>query len=143
MVNKVFLIGNLTRDVELRNTLGGAAVCDIGIAINRTFYSGKEGEKEKKEETTFVDVTVWGRQAETCAEFLEKGRKVHIEGRLSLDTWEDKESGQKRSKLKVTADNVQFLSSAGSNGNSSKPQASPVAAASAPAESDEVPFLIY
>jgi len=108
--NKVLLMGNLTRDPEVRYTPKGTAVAELGIAVNR-IYSGENG--EKREEVTFVDVTVWGRTAENVGEYLKKGRPVFIEGRLQLDSWEDKQSGQKRNKLKVVADNVQFLGSRG------------------------------
>ncbi len=104
-VNKVILIGNLTRDVEIRYTPRGTAVTDIGMAINR-FWS-EDG--QRREETTFVDVTLWGRQAEIANEYLQKGRPVFIEGRLQLDTWDDPQSGQKRSKLKVVGENLQLL----------------------------------
>ncbi len=107
-LNKVLLMGNLTRDPEVRYTPKGTAVTELGIAVNRTF-SGENG--EKREEVTFVDVTVWGRTAENAGQYLKKGRSVFIEGRLQLDSWEDKQSGQKRNKLKVVADNVQFLGS--------------------------------
>ncbi len=107
-LNKVLLMGNLTRDPEVRYTPKGTAVAELGIAVNRV-YSGENG--EKREEVTFVDVTVWGRTAENVGEYLKKGRPVFIEGRLQLDSWEDKTSGQKRNKLKVVADNVQFLGS--------------------------------
>lgn len=105
-LNKVMLIGNLTRDPELRYTPKGNPVADITLAINRSFTleSG-----ERREEATFVDVTLWGRQAEIANEYLRKGRPVFIEGRLQLDTWEDKQTGQKRSKLSVVAENMQFL----------------------------------
>lgn len=106
--NKVFLMGNLTRDPEVRYTPKGTAVAQLGLAVNRT-YTLENG--EKKEEVTFVDVDVWGRQAETAGQYLAKGRPVFIEGRLQLDTWDDKTSGQKRSKLKVVAERVQFLGS--------------------------------
>ncbi len=109
-LNKVLLMGNLTRDPEVRYTPKGTAVTELGIAVNR-IYSGENG--EKREEVTFVDVTVWGRTAENAGEYLKKGRPVFIEGRLQLDSWEDKQSGQKRNKLKVVADNVQFLGSRG------------------------------
>lgn len=112
-LNKVLLMGNLTRDPEVRYTPKGTAVAELGIAVNR-IYSGENG--EKREETTFVDVTVWGRTAENVGEYLKKGRPVFIEGRLQLDSWEDKQSGQKRNKLKVVADNVQFLGSRGGAG---------------------------
>ena len=103
--NKVLLIGNLTRDPEIRYTTGGMAVTDIGLAVNR--YWMDKGSNERKEETTFVDVTLWGRQAEIAGEYLAKGRPVLIEGRLQLDQWEDRESGQKRSKLKVVGESMQ------------------------------------
>lgn len=104
--NKVFLLGNLTRDPEVRYTPKGSAVADIGIAVNRQ-YTLDNG--EKREEVTFVDVTLWGRQAEVAGEYLKKGRSVFIEGRLQLDTWDDKTSGQKRSKLKVIGEMMQML----------------------------------
>lgn len=112
-VNKVMLIGNLTRDPELRYTPGGAQVGEFGMAMNRTF---KTGDGQTKEEVTFVDITVWGRQAETCNEYLSKGRPVHVEGRLQLDEWETQD-GQKRTKLKVVAERVTFLGSGGGGGN--------------------------
>jgi single-strand DNA-binding protein len=111
-LNRVLLIGNLTRDPEVRYTPKGTAVTDIGIAVNRV-YSGDDG--EKKEETTFVDVTLWGRQAEVAQEYLKKGRPVFVEGRLQLDTWDDKQTGQKRSRLRVVAENMQMLGSRGEN----------------------------
>ena len=101
--NKVILIGNLTRDPELRYTPKGTAVAKIGLAINRTWRS-ETG--EMKEETTFVDVDAFGRQAETLGQYMKKGRPIMIEGRLRLDTWEDKQTNQKRSKLKTTATSV-------------------------------------
>ncbi len=106
--NKVMLMGNLTRDPEVRYTPKGTAVAEIGLAINR-FFSGENG--EKREETTFVDVTLWGRTAEIAGEYLKKGRPVFIEGRLQLDTWDDKTSGQKRSKLKVVGEGMQLIGS--------------------------------
>jgi single-strand DNA-binding protein len=109
-LNRVLLIGNLTRDPEVRYTPKGTAVADIGIAVNRV-YSGEDG--EKKEEVTFIDVTLWARQAEVAQEYLKKGRQVFIEGRLQLDTWDDKQTGQKRSRLRVVAENMQMLGSRG------------------------------
>ena len=97
-LNKVMLIGNLTRDPEVRHTPKGSAVTDIGLAINRN-YTLDDG--ERREETTFVDVTFWGRQAEVIGEYMKKGRPMYVEGRLNLDQWEDKTSGQTRTKLKV------------------------------------------
>jgi single-strand DNA-binding protein len=107
-VNKVILIGNVTRDPEIKFTSKGSAVTDIGLAINRT-YTLDSG--EKREETTFVDVELWGRLAEIAGEYAKKGRPVYIEGRLRMDTWEDKASGQKRSRLKVVGENLQLLGS--------------------------------
>ncbi len=107
-VNKVFLIGNLTRDPELRYTPNGTAVADLGLAVNR-FYTTKDG--DRREETLFIDVTVWNRQAENCCQYLKKGRPVHVEGYLRMDSWDDKTTGEKRSKIKVEAETVQFLGS--------------------------------
>ena len=110
-VNKVFLIGRLTHDPELRFTPQGTAVCDLDLAVNRV---SKAPDGSQREETCFVRVTAWQRQAETAAEYLKKGREVHVEGRLTLDQWEDKKSGEKRSRLKVTAERIQFIG--GKNG---------------------------
>jgi single-strand DNA-binding protein len=112
-LNKVFLIGNLTRDPELRVTPKGTAICQFGIAVNRQF---KDDTGALRDETTFVDIEAWGKQGELVAKYLAKGSPAMVEGRLKLDQWEDKTSGQKRSKLKVVLDNVQFLSSRGSGG---------------------------
>jgi len=108
-LNKVFLMGNLTRDPEVRYIPSGTAVADLSLAVNERFKDRDTG--EWREKPVFVDITVWRRQAETCAEYLSKGSPVMIEGRLQLDQWENNE-GQKRSKLKVLADRVQFLSAA-------------------------------
>lgn len=105
-LNKVMLIGNVTRDPEVKYTPKGSAVTDLGIAVNRV-YTPEGG--EKREETTFVDVTLWGRQAEIAGEYCKKGRSIYIEGRLQLDSWEDKTSGQKRSKLRVVGEAFQLL----------------------------------
>jgi single-strand DNA-binding protein len=112
-LNKVMLMGNLTRDPEIRYTPKGTAVAELGLAINRV-YSADNG--EKREETTFVDVTLWGRTAEIAGEYLKKGRPVFIEGRLQLDTWDDKQTGQKRSKLKVVGEAMQLMGSRGDGG---------------------------
>lgn len=106
-LNKVMLIGNLTRDPDLKYTAGNQAVCELGLAVNRR-YKTKEG--EDREETTFVDCEAWGKQAEILKQYLTKGRPLFIEGRLKLDQWEDKE-GQKRSKMRVVIENFQFLGS--------------------------------
>lgn len=106
-LNRVFLMGNLTRDPEVRYTPAGTAVGDLGLAVNEN-YKDKDG--NLKETTVFVDVEVWARQAETCAEYLHKGSPVFVEGRLKLDQWTNPQ-GEKRSKLRVRADRVQFLGS--------------------------------
>src|SRR3981189_1322900 len=111
--NKVILLGNLTRDPEVRYTPKGTAVTELGMAVNRV-YTAENG--EKREETTFVDVTLWGREAEVAGEYLAKGRPVLIEGRLQLDTWDDKTTGQKRSKLHVVGERMQMLGSRGDGG---------------------------
>jgi single-strand DNA-binding protein len=105
--NRVILLGNLTRDPQVRYTPGGTAVSEIGLAVNRTWFDQKTN--SRREEVTFVDVTLWGRQAEVAGEYLSKGRQVLIEGRLQLDTWDDKESGQKRSKLRVVCENMTMV----------------------------------
>lgn len=104
-LNKVMLIGNLTRDPELRYTPSGTAVADLGIAINRE-WTDKEG--EKRSETCFVNIVAWQRQAEICDKFLTKGSLVYVEGRLQLDTWETPQ-GEKRSRHRVVAERIQFL----------------------------------
>ncbi len=105
-LNKVMIIGNLTRDPEIKYTPKGTAIADIGLAVNRN-YTTESG--EKREEVTFIDVTLWGRVAEIVGEYCKKGRPLFVEGRLQLDTWDDKATGQKRSKLKVVGDNIQLL----------------------------------
>ena len=105
-LNKVMLIGNLTRDPEVKYTPKGTAVAELGLAVNRS-YSTEQG--EKREEVTFIDVELWGRTAELAGEYLKKGRPVYIEGRLKLDTWDDKQTGQKRSKMRVVGETMQFL----------------------------------
>jgi len=155
-LNKVMLIGNLTRDPELRYTPKGTAVADIALAINRV-WNNDQGQKQ--EETTFVDITLWGRQAELAQQYLSKGRGVYIEGRLQMDTWDDKETGKKRSKLKVIGETLQFMpdgkgNAGGGGGGQSGPQQSsrapqqsagpPQGASAAPAddfqEDDDIPF---
>lgn len=104
-MNRVFLMGNLTRDPELRQTAGGISVSDLGLAVSEK-YRNKEG--LQVETKCFADVVVWGRQAETCSQYLVKGAPVIVEGRLQLDQWQTEE-GQKRSRLRIRADRVQFL----------------------------------
>lgn len=112
-LNKVFLIGNLTRDPELRVTPKGTSICQFGIAVNRQF---KDESGATRDETTFVDIEAWGKQGELVSKYLTKGSPAMVEGRLKLDQWDDKTSGQKRSKMKVVLENVQFLSSRGGGG---------------------------
>jgi single-strand DNA-binding protein len=107
-LNKVFLIGRMTRDPETRSTRNGNTLVTFGIAVNRTYTRGGEG-GEKVEETCFVDVEAWGRTGETIAKYLRKGRQLFLEGRLRFDSWE--KDGQKRTKLLVVAENFQFLDS--------------------------------
>jgi single-strand DNA-binding protein len=105
-LNRVLLIGNLTRDPDLRYTTKGTAVAEFSLAINRVILTESD---EKKEEVTFVDVTLWARLAEIAGEYLKKGKPAFIEGRLQLDTWDDKQTGQKRSRLRVIGENLQLL----------------------------------
>jgi len=148
-LNKVMLIGNVTRDPEVKYTPKGTAVAEVGLAISRTFTP--EG-GEKREETTFVDITFWGRQAEIVGEYAKKGKPIFVEGRLQLDSWEDKTSGQKRNKLRIVGEGLQLLGSrpGGGGGGSdeesgppaqkfSKPAEKPAAPASAP-DDDDIPF---
>jgi single-strand DNA-binding protein len=113
--NKVILLGNLTRDPELRYTQSGAAVCSLGIAVNRKYKVGEE----MKEEVCFVDITVWGKAGESCDAFLAKGNSVLLEGRLNFRTWESQD-GQKRSKLDVVAEKATFMPRGGASDNSGK-----------------------
>lgn len=115
-LNKVMLIGNLTRDPEVRYTPKGTAVAELGLAVNRVFNSDNG---ERREEVTFIDVTVWGRGAEIAGEYMKKGRQIFVEGRLQMDTWDDKATGQKRSKIKVVAENTILLGSRGQGGGGS------------------------
>jgi single-strand DNA-binding protein len=120
-VNKVILIGNVTRDPEVKFTSKGSAVTDVGLAINRN-YTLDSG--EKREETTFVDVELWGRLAEIAGEYAKKGRPIYIEGRLRMDSWEDKASGQKRSRMKVVGENLQLLGGRPEGSSSGRPASS-------------------
>jgi len=124
-LNKVFLIGNLTRDVDLKYTSSGKAVANFGIAVNRA-YTDANG--ERVEDACFVDIVAWDRLAEVCGDYLSKGRPVFIEGRLQYRSWEA-EDGGKKSKLEVVAQNIQFL------GGKSGPETS-----SPEGEDEDVPF---
>jgi single-strand DNA-binding protein len=114
--NKVILLGNLTRDIELRHSQGGMAIAKFGMAINRKFKQGEE----QKESTCFVDLTAFGRQAEVLSQYVKKGSQLFVEGRLEYSTWEAKDGGGKRSKLDVVVENFQFVGSgAGRSGGGS------------------------
>ena len=152
--NKVILMGNLTRDPELRYTPKGTALAKLGLAVNRRWTS-ETG--ESKEEVTFVDVEAWGVQAENISKYMKKGSPLLIEGRLRLDQWDDKQTGQKRSKLVVVCENSRFVGSAAPRDNDAAEPARPRAAVPAtsaaapsspateslgsePPEGDDVPF---
>ena len=149
-LNKVFLIGNLTRDPQLRYTPSGAAVADLGMAVNRKF-KGQDG--SWKDEVCYVNLTAWGRTAENAAEYLSKGRSVFVEGRLKFDQWDDKQSGQKRSKLSVVVERLQFLGGRGEGGKGGQgqgqgskggqggpPQSGDSSFEPAPGADDDIPF---
>lgn len=125
-VNKVFQMGNLTREPELRYTPSGAAVCNFSIAVNQKYTSNGE----QKEEVSFFEIQVWGKQAESCSKYLAKGSSAFIEGRLKQETWQDKDTGQNRSKIIIVAERVQFMS---------KPQESTQQANSAPPQNNQYP----
>jgi single-strand DNA-binding protein len=148
--NKVILLGNLTRDPEVRYTPKGSAVCDLGVAVNRV-YTTEGG--ERREEVTFVDVVLWARLAEIAGEYLRKGRPVFIEGRLQMDSWDDKQTGQKRTKLRVVGESMQLLGGrpGGAAGETaeedrvttnagSKTAAPPKSARPTDPDNDEIPF---
>lgn len=119
-LNVCHLIGNLTRDPELRVTPKGTAVTKFGLAINRTY---KDANEQTREDVTFVDVEAWGKQAEVLAKYVTKGRPLYVQGRLQLDQWEDKTSGEKRSKLKVVLESFQFLGGRDGSSEGSQPDA--------------------
>ncbi len=153
-VNKVILIGNLTRDPEVKYTPKGMAVAEVGLAVNRTYSV----DGDKREETTFVDCELWGKTAELAGQYLAKGRPVYFEGRLKLDTWDDKNTGAKRSKMRVVVETMQFLGGRNDGGGESRgggrdyeddgrsssppPRAAsrPAASRPEPEEEDDIPF---
>lgn len=143
--NKVVLLGNLTRDPELRYTPKGSAVARLGLAVNRS-YKTESG--ETMEEVTFIDIDAWGKQAELIAQYLRKGNPLFVEGRLKLDQWDDKNSGQKVSKLRVVMENFQFIGGRAEGGSGAPPAAAPArqsrpqpssTASPTPSESDGPP----
>jgi single-strand DNA-binding protein len=145
-INRVLIAGRLTRDPELRYTPAGTAVCRLGIAAKR-YFKGRDG--EKKEDTTFVDVTVWEKTAEYCGQYLRQGRPILVEGRLRSESWEDKTTGQKRSKLDIQALRIQELDwsesrgsaaaagTAGAAPDAAKPEPRPI---EEPIPEDDIPF---
>ena len=141
-VNKVILIGNLTRDPELRYTPQGSAVCEFSLALNHSYTNKQSG--QRVEEVSFIEIVAWARTAEICAEYLKKGRQVYVEGRLKQDRWESPE-GKKMSKIRVTAENVQFLGSkpagggGGAGGGGAEPAPAPEAAEEPP-PGEDIPF---
>jgi len=147
--NKVMLMGNITRDVELKYTPKGTAVTDIGLAINRVIPATDGA--EKREETTFVDVTIWGRTAEIVNQYCKKGSPIFIEGRLQLDSWDDKQTGQKRTRLRVVGEVIQLIGArVGGGGGSGGPPPSHMSEPPAPTarmqemssapDDDDIPF---
>jgi single-strand DNA-binding protein len=140
--NRVLLMGNLTRDVELKYTPSNQAVANIGVAVNRRY---RTSDGEQREETTFVDCEAWGRTAEVMSQYLSKGRPVFIEGRLRLDQWQDKD-GSNRSKLRVVVENFQFVDSRGDGGGGgggasvSAASGSPGGGQHEPISEDDIPF---
>jgi single-strand DNA-binding protein len=135
-LNKVLLIGNLTRDPELRVTPKGTAICQFGLAVNRQY---KDESGATRDETAFIDIEAWGKQGELVSKYLQKGSPAFIEGRLRFDSWEDKQSGQKRSKLKVVLENVQFLSRGGGGGGAGAGAAAASGETPAVAGGDDLP----
>jgi single-strand DNA-binding protein len=134
--NKVILIGRLTRDPEVRDA-GQSKVADCGLATNRRFNTSSG---EKREEVCFVDLTAWNRTAELMGEYLKKGAQVYVEGRLQLDTWQDRNTQENRSKLKVVVENLQFLDRKGETVPQGEEQAPAAAPAAAPRDDDAIPF---
>ena len=142
-LNKVMLIGNVTRDPEVKYTPKGTAVCEVGLAINRAW---KDDGGQKKEETTFVGITFWGRLAEICGEYAKKGRPIYVEGRLTQESWEDKETGKKVTKTKVVGESLQLLGGKqGGESNEAPPRPQRPAQPQRPAptsepDDDDIPF---
>lgn len=152
-LNRVMLMGNLTRDIELKHIASNQAVAEIGLAVNRRY---RTKDNEEREEVTFIDCEAWGRTAEVMKQYLSKGKPVFIEGRLKLDQWTDKD-GQKRSKLRVVVENFQFLPSGGqgrnggdgrsdttdysrSSGGAASGEPAPTSPTHEPAAGDDIPF---
>ena len=133
-VNKVILIGNVTRDVESKALPSGSSLTSLSLAVNRS-YKTESG--ATREEVTFVDVELWGRVAEIAAQYVKKGSPLYVEGRLKMDSWEDKETGQKRSKMKVVGEAIQLLGSKQRDADEAPPRSRPIVESG---EADEIPF---
>ena len=137
-LNKVFLIGRLTRDPELRYTPNGTPVAEFGLAVSRQY---QDSNGERKESTTFVDLVVWGKRGEVCNEYLSKGRQIFVEGRLDMSTWETQD-GQKRTKHRVVVDNFQFLDFGQRGGGAPASKSAPASKVSEPNAPPEMPSFL-
>ena len=133
--NKVILLGNLTRDPEVRYTPNGAAVASFAIAVNRRYKQGDE----TKDEVSYIDIVVFGKQAEACGQYINKGDAILVDGRLQQRRWDDKDSGQKRSKIEVVAQSVNFMPKR-SGGSRDAGQGQPEPAPEQPVDEGEIPF---
>jgi len=133
--NRVIVMGNMCRDIEVKYIANGTAVGNISLAVNRVWFDKKAN--EKKESVTYVEITLWGRDAEIVAEYCSKGSPLHVEGRLEMDTWEDKETGKPRQKLKVVGERIQLL---GSKGGQSSQSSEPAGQSSGYGGDEDVPF---
>lgn len=153
-LNKVMLSGTMTKEAEIKYTPSGTAIANVSLAINRVYFKGEGNNKEKVEETTYVEVEAWGRTAEIFQEHTGKGHTVYIEGRLKLDQWEDKETQKKRSKLRIVCEEFKFVSSprsesgGGHEYEEKKPPSRPQQKAKPPADpdldtpaEDDIPFM--
>jgi single-strand DNA-binding protein len=140
-LNKVMLMGRLTRDVEVRATPSGQEVAVFSLAINRTYYVGDPGSREKREETTFIDCELWGRRTQALATYTSKGSPLFVEGRLKQDQWEDRQTGQKRSKVLVVVENFEFIGGGRGGGHETSVEAGAGRSTSPDAVPlDDIPF---
>ena len=135
--NQVTLAGNITRDIELRKTNGGMSVCDIGLAVNDR---RKQANGEYVEETLYVDVTLWGRTAEVADQYCKMGSSILVSGKLKMDSWDDKNTGSKRTKIKVTATNMQMLGGGGASSGLVGGASAQAEVASVGASEGDIPF---
>lgn len=135
--NRVIVMGNMCRDIEVKYIGSGTAVGNISLAVNRVWFD--KNTNEKKEDVTYVEITLWGKQAETVEKYCPKGSPLHVEGRLEMDTWEDKETGKPRQKLKVVGERIQLLGSKGGGGQSSQ-SSEPAGQSAGYGDDGDVPF---